>query len=250
MPRPSLGLPRPTLDPFGGSRHSADGMSEVVAAYRAARERVAAMVATRSGQDLARRVPACPAWTVKDVVSHLAGITADALARNSAGVGTEAWTAAQVERRRGATIDQVLSEWAANADPFEALLARLPAERQRRLLGDIASHEADLRAALGLPAEGGSEAEALGFTRYLGTLGERLDERGLPALRLVGDDGEWVAGSGSPAATVRADTHTLFRALTGRRSPARIRALHWEGDAEPYVAAFSNYPCTESDEVE
>lgn len=225
-------------------------MSGPVAAYRAARERVTGMLAGLSAEELATRVPACPEWTVKDVVSHLTGITADALARNISGVGTATWTAVQVERRREATIDQVLGEWEGNAAPFEALILQLPPERQGRLVGDIATHEADLRAALGLPPDGGSEAEEIGLARFVGTLGERLDERGLPALRLLANGAEWVAGSGPPDVTVRTDAHTLFRALGGRRSAGRIRVLDWEGDPGPYLAVFSNYPCTDSDEVE
>ncbi|MGH9022482.1 MAG: maleylpyruvate isomerase family mycothiol-dependent enzyme [Acidimicrobiia bacterium] len=221
-------------------------------AYRAARKRVEALVRSLSADQLATRVPACPDWTVKDVVSHLVGNTSDLLTGNLAEAGSDAWTAAQVASRRASTLEDVLGEWEANAAHFERLLEEFPPDRRARLLGDIASHEADLRAALGLSPGGGGEAARLGFERYLSTLADRIDQIGLPALRLLLDgETERVAGSAMPpAATVSADTHTLLRVLTGRRSPGRIRALHWEGDPEPYVSVLPNYPGTQSDLVD
>lgn len=220
-------------------------------AYRAARKRVTALVGLLSADQLAARVPACPDWTVKDVVSHLVGITSDLLTGNLAGAGSDAWTDVQVSSRRASTLEEVLSEWESNAAHFERRLAEAPSDRRARLLGDIASHEADLRAALGLSPGKGSEAERLGFERYLATLADRIDQSGLPALRLLVDgETERVVGSTMPpSATVSADPHTLFRVLTGRRSPGRIRALHWEGDPEPYVSVLPNYPGTQSDLV-
>jgi hypothetical protein len=36
----------------------------------------------------------------------------------------------------------------------------------------------------------------------------------------------------------------LFRALTGRRSEAQVRALRWEGDVDVFVPAFEFGPFT------
>jgi hypothetical protein len=51
-----------------------------------------------------------------------------------------------------------------------------------------------------------------------------------------------VEGFGSPAVAVAADPFELFRALSGRRSLAQVRALAWDGNPEPYLAVLSPYP--------
>jgi uncharacterized damage-inducible protein DinB len=43
------------------------------ASYRAARERITALVSA-DGVDMSRRVPATPEWALHDVLSHLAGV--------------------------------------------------------------------------------------------------------------------------------------------------------------------------------
>jgi Mycothiol maleylpyruvate isomerase N-terminal domain len=68
--------------------------------YAESRRRITDLVAGL-GQEAERPVPTCPAWSVRDVIAHLAGVCADILAGNLAGIGTDAWADAQV-RPRGA----------------------------------------------------------------------------------------------------------------------------------------------------
>src|SRR3954468_20563801 len=44
-------------------------------------------------------VTATPSWTVRDLVAHLAGLTADAQAGRLEGAGTDEWTARQIAAR-------------------------------------------------------------------------------------------------------------------------------------------------------
>jgi hypothetical protein len=48
-------------------------------------------------------------------------------------------------------------------------------------------------------------------------------------------------GDGVPQATVTAPKFELFRALSGRRSLDQIQAFSWDGDAKPYLTAFSPF---------
>ncbi|HET7246492.1 MAG TPA: maleylpyruvate isomerase N-terminal domain-containing protein [Streptosporangiaceae bacterium] len=48
--------------------------------YRETRERLAGLVAGLDEAQLGTPVPACPGWSVADVVGHLAAIPEDALA--------------------------------------------------------------------------------------------------------------------------------------------------------------------------
>ena len=49
--------------------------------YRDTRERVAGLLAGLDETALAANVPACPRWSVRDVLAHLAAIAEDAMAR-------------------------------------------------------------------------------------------------------------------------------------------------------------------------
>src|SRR5207245_258980 len=96
-------------------------------------------------------VPACPEWTVHDVIAHLAGVCADIINGNLAGVATESWTAAQVDARRAHTVEQIIAEWSEVAPQVEAMADHFPGRAGPQLVFDLTTHEHDLRGALGRP---------------------------------------------------------------------------------------------------
>src|SRR5436305_11219631 len=69
-------------------------------------------------------VAATPSSTVRDLVAHLAGLTADVQTGQLEGAGTDEWTARQVGEREGRSGADVLAEWRAGAPKIEVLLAR------------------------------------------------------------------------------------------------------------------------------
>jgi uncharacterized protein (TIGR03083 family) len=155
------------------------------ALYAEVRRRVTAFVRALSVEDLDRRVPACPEWTVHDVVAHLVGITDDALAGRMDGVRTDPWTAAQVARGRGVPTGELLDRWDANAAAFEA---RLGPQNAAAII-DITTHEQDLYGAFGIVAA-------------------RDEPSTLTAMAMTGQP-----------------TFEHYRAMMGRRSRAQIDAL-------------------------
>lgn len=84
--------------------------------YAAGRQRVCELVGGLSENEAATPVPACPAWTVRDVLAHLAGVSADIVTGNLEGVTTEPWTQAQVDARRGASIAAL--DWSTDPAPY------------------------------------------------------------------------------------------------------------------------------------
>jgi uncharacterized protein (TIGR03083 family) len=56
------------------------GSPDLAGMYRETRERLTALVAGLDEAQLAAPVPACPGWSVADVIGHLAAIPEDALA--------------------------------------------------------------------------------------------------------------------------------------------------------------------------
>ena len=221
-------------------------MSEHGDAYRGARARLTALANELDDATLEKIVPTCPEWRIKDVYGHLIGLVADVAARNTAAAGTDEWTAAQVDARRAKTRDELISEWNETGPGIEELLDKLPPKSAEGIVGDIATHEADVYGAVGRADAPDSAAGALGLAPYLGSRGSRIVEAGLPALRV----NDTVAGDGEPATAVRASEFDLFRALTGRRSPEQVRAFEWDGDSGPYVAIFSAYGVPEAPVLE
>ena len=191
-------------------------------AYRTVREHVADIV-LRAPDAAGTTVPACPEWTVRDVVAHLAG--------NSAGMLGERATG------NGAGLAELVAWWQRTGQQVERRVARGELEVDR-LLMDAFTHELDLRAALGIPPPADHPAYPLALDVVASGLSWSIISRGLPALRLACDLGEWVAGAGEPAATVSAPRYDLYRSLTGRRTPAQIAALAWSSNPDRWLPAF------------
>jgi uncharacterized protein (TIGR03083 family) len=168
--------------------------------------------------------PATPEWRMRDVLAHMVGVSDDVVSGRIEGIGSDPWTAAQVERHRGMSVAEMLDEWEEQGPRFEEMLAVTPAEITGQALFDAATHEHDLRYALGTPGARRSDAMVAGWD-WLMDARSRLDA---PAIRYVSEVGDAVAGAGAPVATVRAPFFELFRATTGRRTQAEIESYEWE----------------------
>ena len=209
--------------------------------YADTRKRLTELVRSLGPDDLARRVPASPEWTVQDVVAHVTGIVSDALDGNVAGTGSDEWTAKQVESRRGRPLGDVLGEWETKATQLEAAIDDFGPAAGGGLVQDVFVHEQDIRHAVGRPGGRDSDALWLALDFNMERLRRRIAKHGLPALRVRAGDREWVLGEGEPQATLTADPFELARATGGRRTPDQIRALGWDGDPSPWLAHISMY---------
>src|SRR6476620_2332625 len=65
-----------------------------------AQRRVIELVSCLPPERAARRVPACPDWTVRDLLSHMVGLGADVVAGDEPDDHNADWTSRQVETRR------------------------------------------------------------------------------------------------------------------------------------------------------
>ncbi len=210
-------------------------------AYRGSRERITELALSVRPQELTTEVPACPAWNVRDLVAHLAGVAADATAGNLAEAGQEQWTEVQVTTRKGRDLGSLLDEWGAAAAQLEPALDVVPPAMAGLIVADLVTHEHDARGALGRPGSRDSDAVEIGLDTYLRWLGRRLKERELPPLRVEVGYQSRTVGDGEPGATVEGEPFEVFRALSGRRTKEQIAALGWSGDAGLYLEVFSGY---------
>ena len=220
--------------------------------YEETRRRIAGVV-TADREDVAGAtdaaavaVPACPEWSVRDVVSHLTGICADVLAGNVVGAATDEWTAAQVDARRSMALPEILAEWNDVGAKLAALVDDIPAPYGHQIVADLAVHEHDIRGALGRPGARDSGAMQVGIEFLVSVIAQpEAAAAGLPPIDVRAGDRAWVLGKdGDPIGSLTVEPFQLFRSFTGRRSAAQIRGLDWSVDPEPYLALFGLGPFT------
>ncbi len=215
-----------------------------ILAWRAARDRVSDLVASLDDQQLGSRVPACPDWTVRELLSHMVGLGADVLAGDEPDDHPAGWTQAQVDARATHDAGRLLAEWASLAEPLEAWMQ----EHGSRPLNDVVIHEQDLRGAVGVPGGRTSEGLLIVRDRMAARLGTALAALAdLPSLALVAEPRPGQAPwhwcpSGEPAdaaVLVHAPGFDLFRALTSRRTSDQLRAWTVRGDIGAHLEAFA-----------
>jgi hypothetical protein len=200
--------------------------TDFAGAYRGSRKRLSALARELGDEGAQRMVPASPAWRIHDVIGHLTGLVADVAALNLEGLGTDEWTAKQVDARRDRSIDEVVAEWDEIGPGMEELLPLIDEAQALSVVGDIAAHEMDVWGALGRAEARDADSVHLGFVRYRNALADRVAAAGLAPLDV----------------SLLAPQYELFRAMTGRRSADQLRGYDWGAvDPEPYIPIFSAY---------
>ena len=217
------------------------GLVDAVEEWSRAQQRVIDLVADLPPERAELRVPACPDWTVRDLLSHMVGLGVDVVAGDEPDDHNETWTGRQVTSRRGHDVAALVAEWQAVADPLRDWMRA----NNVRPLGDVIIHEQDLRGALGVP--GGQDSDGVGAIRERfagGRFAPRVAD--LPPIALVGDTWTWVSrGSADPNAVdraevvLRASDFDLARALVTRRSANQLKSWTVRGDVTPYLDAFA-----------
>lgn len=220
----------------------------VAEAYLETYERLTRWVAGLGDSELSTRVPACPDWSVKDLVGHLTGIAVELGSEDVAtGIADEDSTARQVAERADAPIEEVLGEWA-RALPRLLEIVDAAGSSLTALAIDIWTHEQDARNALG--QEGGRDGlgRAMALKAAIGSDRE-VTAAGLPPIQIHTGDKTWYIGKDArevePAVTLKVDAYEASRMLMGRRTYDEMRALNWEGDPEPYLPYLHRFTVPE-----
>jgi hypothetical protein len=183
--------------------------------------------------DWAMPVPCTPAWTARDVLSHVSGITDDAVAGRMDGAPGEAWTAAQVERNRDTGVDDLLSRWSQQAPLFAEVIEQMDEGRPPI---DCHSHEHDIRQALGRP---GARSNAIIDTPSFAS----VDAPVRVVIEFVDGSTVTTGDAASPSSvTLRGATRfELFRSRLGRRSRRQVRAADWDGTDDDIDAVVDHW---------
>ena len=157
---------------------------------------VSALAEELTDEQLRTPVPGTPAWTVHDVLAHLAGGASDAVTGRMDGAPGPEWSARHVGERLGFPVSDLIEEVQAHQDAIAESTVDNP---RPAIVWDMAVHHADLWEALGL-----------------GQLPERL---WVPVLAAAAPP-----KFGSAGVPEDVDPYELFRAIFSRRSRAQMQA--------------------------
>jgi uncharacterized protein (TIGR03083 family) len=217
--------------------------ADVGKAYRLVQRRADALM--RGRVDVADlSVPACPGWSVRHTVSHLAGTAQDMVALNVQGAGTDSWTQAQLNRLAAHSLDELLDLWAETANSVVGLLEHRPKLVGSAAVFDALTHEHDIRGALSEPGWRTHDPAFAVAAGFLTTMLDRTIRRTkVPALQLTTPTtGPLHLGDPARAPTQISIDLSDFEALRGfggRRSTRQLLALPWKGDAVNLLPIFS-----------
>jgi uncharacterized protein (TIGR03083 family) len=210
--------------------------------YRDAKERITSLVEGLDEAGQQTPVPACPGWSVRDVVAHVTAV-ADEWGRGVlTGPPTDEQTAAQVARFDGQRLTDIIAAWT----DATAHLCRLAEDSGLEPpIGDVVAHEHDIRGALGTP--GARDTEAVRYTadRLLGSL------RAPFPLRVAVEDAEYRTGpDDGPELRLQTTRFEALRWRTGRRSRAQLAAMDWSADPSPVLDRLCLFGPAQADLVE
>lgn len=186
----------------------------------------------RDAGDTAWETPVvtCPGWSVRDVVGHVVAVGEEFADGRLTGAPTDAQTAAQVARFDRHTPVDLLAAWDAAADALERMA------RDRGLVapvGDVVSHEHDIRTSLGRPGARDSAAVHYACEQLFAIL------RTPVPLRVIVEDGQYRSGpAGGEELRLRTTRFESLRWRTGRRSRAQLAAMDWSADPAPVLDAL------------
>ena len=219
-------------------------------AYLACQERISGLVRNLD-PDVARStlVPACPGWSVHDVISHLVGVAGDYLTGRLEGViesglpgllvGTDPWTEVQVVAGRHRSLGESLATWERDAPRFADLLDRAGAAGLQGV-ADVVTHEHDVRGAMRQAGDRDTPEVAIAVSYLAPLLVASGESRGV-AVRIEVADGDSL-GSEPAALVLRASGWEVLRATTGRRSVDQLAHLTGTTDRETVDQVFTFGP--------
>lgn len=209
--------------------------------YQQTRERILAALAD-PGVDWNAPVPACPAWSARDVVAHLTAVAEDWFDGTLTGPPTDDQTAAQVARFDGCDHAGIIAAWTAAAERLDKYAET---DGVAPPLGDIACHEHDVRGAIDRSGARDSEAVWHATDQLLTIL------RTPVPLRIVVEDAAYRTGPDSGhEIRLRSTRFETLRWRTGRRSRAQLAAMDWSEDPTPVLDHLYLFGPSEVDIIE
>ncbi len=207
--------------------------------YEHTRRNFIATVSALPDDLLQRRVPATPAWSVRDVLAHVVFLATDLNAQqfpDGDDASGREWTDRQVARGQGLAIAELAAQWSSEAPRFEEGLRVFGYEMGSHFVADLHAHYQDVRGALGDSPATDAVTVRVALDHYLGFMQQMLGDAKWGTLEVVaGGEAVRLGGAGENQAKLHATPFELLRSFSARRSARQIRALDWEGDVDAFV---------------
>jgi hypothetical protein len=217
---------------------------DVGAIYERTRRALSAAIAGCTPDELDRRVPATPEWSVRDVLAHVTGLAADLNAQrfpDPRDEGGTAWAEHQVQSRRDQAVAAVIDEWEREGPAFADVLRAFGYEFGCHFIADLHAHHQDVRQALGLSVDDDRDTVLVALDHYVAFIDELLVGADWGRLEIVTPDEQRAIGSSGPHhARVGGSSFEMLRSLSARRSANQVRALDWSGDRDDFVEFLSH----------
>ena len=194
-------------------------MTEIARLYLDAQTSMVNLFASLDDDELATPVPCTPLWTVRDVLSHVAGVTDDIANGRTEGAASDPWTASQVARWREVEPADLIVQWNGQIDGIANLLEQVG---EMRPPIDCWTHEQDVRHALGREAEMRPQVAALAVTRF-GSI-----PVGAPVMiDFVDGTTATIPGEGEPLSLGGISQYEFVRSRLGRRTREQVANYDW-----------------------
>jgi hypothetical protein len=218
-----------TIQHRGPQREAVAEMPEVFDAYQRTRQR---MIALSNGvRDLKRVVPACPSWSIIELMAHVVSIPAAVGTGDLPGDDLDGWLQGLVESRQNRDLDELMAEWLT----LDTTIAAMLDGPGGVLFLDLAIHEHDLRGAMGVPDHEAMEIDIL-LPTALAAFADPLSNAGLGAIEIRNGDFAWRSHNSEAGWVLEVTPWEGVRAVSSRRTPDELRDLPHLGDPEPYLA--------------
>lgn len=201
----------------------------IAARYEFATSSFRDFVGDFTDDDWATPVPCTPAWTARDVLSHVAGLPDDILNGRVEGAATDPWTASQVERNAEFSVAELLARLEEQAPDVGRMLEAIG---EARPPFDCQTHEHDLRHALGRPGN----RDNIVIASVAEEAGDSLAELDASLTIDFTDGPTLVVGAGGDEVGVSLTRFEYARSRVGRRSAAQLAAYDWSGQPDAVAA--------------
>ena len=225
---------------------------EYVEHYHQTMARIIELVSNLSSDDEQLVVQACPDWTVKDLVAHVAGLCEALSQGESTPADTQAWVDQLVADRASQSLSETIKQWKSCAVKFGEV-ATLSARIAAPITYDLIVHEHDLRHALQLPGEKDNAAVLIAMSFGALMLEHDLKNLNQGSLHLRCGEYEWQCGPGEVELSLDLTHHFEFPIwetlrLTGsRRSHRQLRQYPWQGDLASLLSGMLHMDPPNSD---
>lgn len=210
-------------------------MSVYLETYRSTRDRILALAHDLDDETGSRSVPACPAWTCRDLITHVASMPIAISGGDIPGDDPDAWVDRVLDVNRALSIDELEVAWR-SADEILAAIIDGPG---LALYYDQVVHEHDLRGALGTPGARDQPEVSMTLQVSLDQIDPHIRAAGLTSLAVDVGDAVLQSHEGPRGCTITTTAWEATRALNGRRTADEVRALSHEGDLEPYLGPIA-----------